>query len=437
MTDQLQAESSNVNQGPSWVRLAVIGAVIAFFVVPAYLRHRESVAEKALIEKMRQDETDAVELDKINEAERIRLEKERDLAEQVAISKAFALTALEDIDETQSAIAKLESAQVTWDALTNEILNSKAGYAIASNAASVTRADELIGRPERLEVSSFERLQKKLNVLAKPIQLSANDPRPGYRVSEEIMKKVDEIQQQATKSTKVLSQSFAELRGLQEVAETQANVSMNVSLKDALAQLSRKRQAEAVEAEELRMQKVNAGLEAEVKAAKDAAARQIAEAKIKAEKELAQIRKRTIDEGLQLERKANAQKLAEDKLAAQQAKLEADFQKDLPEIKTYLACFIASGNNLRGPNPPADPGPVSYTVLVEAGLTSDTQNGLLYVIQGMNPLANDRSSHEWAKQGAYLMPERWGSVDMSFPRKAHKLLRKYGKLMAEKGLLAE
>ena len=437
MTDHLQSETnSNLNR-PSWLKLAIVGGIIAYFAIPAYFRHREAVTEKALLAKMTQNEYQAEQLDKIEKAENKREIENRAKKEAEAISKALALSALEDVAACRRRIDQLAAAQNSWETFSSELLTAKVGYSIAANEAAVNRAIEVLDRPARLEALDSKALVRKLDILAEPIQRAVKIPRAGFMLNEEIAKQIKSIANSTDKSTAVFTQSESELRALVAAIPNHTDTSLEFSLKEAIASTKQRQQSQLVEAEEQRMARLNAENEAKVIAARNEAARQIAEAEIEAEKELARIRKNTISERFVLEKKAIDQKLIAEKLAAAKLKLEHEFLNDRDDVMRYLACFTKAGFNLRGPNPPADPGPVSYTVLDEAGVTSATQNGLLYMIQALNPSVNDRSSHQWTKQGAYMDPDRWGSVDLSFPRKAHQLLRKYGKLMVEKKLLAK
>ncbi|MEM7785895.1 MAG: hypothetical protein AAF623_21280 [Planctomycetota bacterium] len=119
--------------------------------------------------------------------------------------------------------------------------------------------------------------------------------------------------------------------------------------------------------------------------------------------------------------------LAKDEKLAQLAKqkLEAEFNADLPKIRTYLAPFIGEGRNMRGEV--GGKGPGSYAVIVGYGALENSPKGLMAMAD--IGLRSDRPKNGFPYAGSV------GAND--FFEVAQQLLKKYGPLMVEKGMLIE
>ena len=63
-----------------------------------------------------------------------------------------------------------------------------------------------------------------------------------------------------------------------------------------------------------------------------------------------------------------------DRIAAANLVLEQEFQRELADIRTYLAPFLADGRHFRGESPGS--GPISYSLLIGGGVLDRTPQGL-------------------------------------------------------------
>ena len=125
-----------------------------------------------------------------------------------------------------------------------------------------------------------------------------------------------------------------------------------------------------------------------------------------------------------------------DRIAAAKRVLEQEFQRDLTDIKTYLAPFLADGRTHRGGSPGA--GPISYSYLTGKVVFDNTPQGLAnFGIVGYSirrnlggfpgPVAVDRMKTGYPNS----------EPTAQFLERAQHLLKKYGELLVEKGMLAE
>ena len=132
-----------------------------------------------------------------------------------------------------------------------------------------------------------------------------------------------------------------------------------------------------------------------------------------------------------------------DRLARAAAqKLENEFAAASGEIQTYLQYLMADGRNNRGGA--SGVGPVSYSAVAGSGALEGGQRGVIimsrwcgsngYGQNATNLRAKD-ASNLIVTEFMYTQP-RYES-DIRFAEKAQQLLKKFGPLMVEKGLLAK
>lgn len=125
----------------------------------------------------------------------------------------------------------------------------------------------------------------------------------------------------------------------------------------------------------------------------------------------------------------------ERQLAADLARLEADYLLDLPEIRKWLAPLLADGYSQPqhiGQLITAVKGPVSLTALGRCGALSNSEEGLSKLARAMT-YGNDRATPGFPPytEGPLLEEHR------SYVLPASRLLLKYQFLLVEKGSLAE
>jgi hypothetical protein len=108
------------------------------------------------------------------------------------------------------------------------------------------------------------------------------------------------------------------------------------------------------------------------------------------------------------------------------ARLEADFKRDLPDIKSHLAAFITSGHQLRRDY---SNGPVSLAYLKSEGALNEDREGMEKLLR-LAGRGNDRPRGALPKHDL-----GWANTPKQPVEKAQALLKKYGDLLVEKGML--
>lgn len=113
----------------------------------------------------------------------------------------------------------------------------------------------------------------------------------------------------------------------------------------------------------------------------------------------------------------------------EKAKLEQDFQKDLPEIRNYLTNYLSDGYELRG----GGKGPASLRALRGTPIFEAGRRGLEAIIHyASNRNDRPRGPIEPETGGDY----GWKIANKDVLTKVQSLLSKYGELLVEKGMLA-
>ena len=131
---------------------------------------------------------------------------------------------------------------------------------------------------------------------------------------------------------------------------------------------------------------------------------------------------------------AAANKVAADR--AKQEALERVFAADRAAVARHLTAFTADGNKYEGANAGAAKGPASLTAVQGLGALDDSEYGLRQMLFALHPGNNRRSGLDWVVLVMHLPPENWSEAQQTHVRESQRLLRKYGELMVEKGLLA-
>jgi hypothetical protein len=113
--------------------------------------------------------------------------------------------------------------------------------------------------------------------------------------------------------------------------------------------------------------------------------------------------------------------------ATERAKLEKEFERALPQIRTVLAPFISPGFQKRGQS--KGEGPMSFAVIQAAGALSQTPDGRQNLADVVGN--NDRPTYPLKRFRGGQTREEEAMCNL-----AQELLTKYGPLLVEKGLLA-
>ena len=127
---------------------------------------------------------------------------------------------------------------------------------------------------------------------------------------------------------------------------------------------------------------------------------------------------------------------------AERKKLETEFTAAESEVRTYLSSLIADGRTNRGAA--TGVGPVSYSDVVGSGALVAGNDGIIAMSKwcgsngrgwsGLNPRAKDSKV---LILNDFLLRQANSESSVQFVEKAQELLKKFGPLMVEKGMLAE
>ena len=254
-----------------------------------------------------------------------------------AASRAKVLQAQANIQTTQELLGRLTEQQQRWDDKVTSVTTGKLGQQVAANQGAVELFAGLQQR-ERLSPVETSGLRDSLIALAKPIEMAAADDTATLNMDEGFETQLAEIRKQLELGLKQWQEDNAMLRLL--INEAQSREPAAVTLGEAIEDLRAKQLRERADK-----------IAAEVKANAEALTQQEAASKIElqeleSQKRLEQDkveaeRKREELAGLKAEQIALADQIA---AAREKAKLEREFQAELPEIKSVLVPFLASGH---------------------------------------------------------------------------------------------
>lgn len=119
--------------------------------------------------------------------------------------------------------------------------------------------------------------------------------------------------------------------------------------------------------------------------------------------------------------------------AEAKAQLVREFNADLPEVKRYLAAFLADGRKLRD----SGNGPASLAFLSRAGALINNDKGLEELLS-LGAYYNDRPAGSLPEFFYFNSVNLQNKNDkIGIIEKAQGFLLKYGDLMVEQGLLAK
>lgn len=311
----------------------------------------------------------------------------------------------------------LQKSLAAWNQRVGDLAANDIGRRMANHAETLGTVETLM-KSELLSDNELLLLQKRIRIIEdETIQVRAQ------KISTGLEKMVSE--------TKALLDQSAD-------AVAQASISMNVLEKQSLlVKPSSMTLAEAIVKQSEQMAIANSKAIADAKKESDA--------KIAAkDREAAAIDNQVKEQaaGGQVDAAKQRREVQHQKELAETAKrqLEAEFQRDLPEIKHYLGKLFMNGHtqpvNARTYVDVGTTGPVSLARLVAAGALKDKVEGdgaYSAILHLMVSQDNDRKG-----VGPYPQDYIGGSpypAQAAAARPAYQYLRKYGQLLVEKGYL--
>ena len=339
--------------------------------------------------------------------------------------------------ESSVALSRLQTLRklvADWTAKTSGLMTGDSGRRIASSPAHVTIVDDLLGRerPTEIELTGWS---ETLDALTPPPESTADDKSEivitvehGQRMqdlSRQLGKARDSLEQQLLLLDAILKETASQEPSQQTLEQVIQDSHLQRD-KEFVIDLSDAREAARLAAQAEQTAEL-ARLESEL--VKEATKRQVEELRAKqtqaeqvAKAELERIAEETRLQEAKVRARSEAIKVETESLDAEQQfeKLEREFERDLPAIRSLLSAFVSQGHGYRTDNAS---GPASLAFLTSQGALEPTPRGSYQ----MAFLANSGTR----SPGGLKNP-----ANADLLRRAQDLLKKYGDLMVQRELLA-
>jgi len=346
--------------------------------------------------------------------------------EQAAIRKAELVRFTSLSDAISADISRMASTIRECNTLASDIKTDQRGQCIAADEKLVTQCVALLA-DEHITQTEYEALQTQHTSLSDALAAAES---VATAPSEKVFSLLERLQQDVDQVLQPLDAKYAGLRNLIAFAAT--NEPSDRSLQSAMDEFNRnqsQKQLEelAAQAEVLHQRDTQTRVEAQQKEA---------DLKLAVQKQKDANRHAALvaeNDRLKKEGKRDAARKIQEQ---QKAAALAEFKRNLPAIRQYLGAFIKPGHKLRGPQYSIEAGPASLSVLRSKGVLANDQQGMLALIKATGNYYNDRSHHRFDSDIRYLHPDKWHKADMTLLNKMHELLRKFGPIMVEQGLLS-
>jgi len=367
-------------------------------------------------------------LSDLKRAEQLRHEEEQVRRSDLQVAAAGA----RDADE---AVTAFEKAAAAWASTTRELLTTDKGRPLAANAEALGQFRTLRNQP-RPDPDAPATLRQRLDPLKAVLDkaLAANDT--SYAPSEDVVSRLKAIEDEARRGAEAYDDLNRRLAAI--VASTpqggagEGTPTLQAAL-DAFEQRLTAEETAAIAAAVERERKDRAEQLALEKAESE---RQITAAQLEAEKIRREAEMKRLADDKQV---ALAQAKAEEevrKAARERADLERRYQAALPEIQSLLSPFITEGFTQPGRNyfeqATTKKMRVSFGKLKGGGFLEDTPQGVYKLVAAVVPnKANDRPLGSFPSTWSNSYSDPWFAP----AQRAQELLREFGPIMVEKGLL--
>jgi len=330
----------------------------------------------------------------------------------------------EEIAANRSGLGTANAEQlITLRAKTQELLTSEAGAKIGSDSKYVEQYIALQENIEKLTVSIpvADKFASDMLALLNRVEASGDT---SYAPQEFVTTRATDYQKQSQEKTNELKKYEVAIDGI--VAST-GHLVGKLPLESAIKSLLEREDAELAEALSKARKKT-----IEIKS------NELAEAeknRVAAEANLEIAKVKSGAAAVEAKRKQLV-------LTEAKRKLENEFAAARAEVQTYLQYLMADGRSHRGSA--SGVGPVSYGAVVGSGALEGGQRGIIIMSRwcgsngygaNANNLRAKDSSNLIVTDFMFTQP-RYES-DIRFAEKAQQLLKKFGPLMVEKGLLVE
>jgi hypothetical protein len=413
-----------------WAKAIQVGFVLLFLTVLVGVAAKEFAARRDPLRPVIADETNAAAPSQQIDADsplfappwvsrEQKIARDHDLEAAKILQRDF----LALVDRLAAELNAWQRELDQWHGQVDALLNNDLGRALAADPklAATFRALYEQERPggDRLDSIRSE-MQRGLDTVRRASADEENALRPDAALTE----RLQSFYTEATAATHAWRDAHASIRELVARVEGQAT-NLGRSLADVIAE---DRRADQLRREEtIRVAAEKARREADARVAEANAE------KIRAEGELEANRIRTQTEAA---RQRQADEEARARKTAEHAALKAALERDMADVRRYLAPFTARGYAQPSGyfcEQTAAAGPMSYSKIAAAGALKKTREGMQLLVNYATR-GNDRDRAGFPTCNG--SPSEWEALDKEYVRRAQELLSKYGDLLVEQGMLA-
>jgi hypothetical protein len=340
-----------------------------------------------------------------------------------ALAKAKTDSFLTRAEEVRKLVTKLEKEAQAWPTRLKELLHGEAGKRLSANKDLVAQVATMLEK-ERFSPDAAGALIKQLATLQAPVDAASKGENKFYYPADSLFQGLEAIAKNAEPRLKDFERDRALLDTL-AVESEKVEPGMK-TLHQAIQELAAEQERQRLELVATAKQK-----------ALDEAAKKLAAAEEKRVEEITKLKLKQVEELTIAEKEQMDIVLKKLKADRERKLLEARFDAALPDIKRYLGPFIANGyGQPKGPimERTAQSEPVSYTRLKGAGAFEDGRKGLERLAFLGSAPSNDRYKGNFPR---HIGGEgSWAKLDIPFVQRAQDLLKEFGPIMVEKGLLS-
>ena len=366
------------------------------------------------LKQVRQDvEHFREELTRIEEQSRLLRTEVNSKTAEMASSRARTTQVRARAIQASEYLKRLRGQLVKWNTAYVPLLENESGRRIASKGEFLTLALSTLQR-ERPQLSDVDAWGQALDEYLQPLELAFKEKDGVAVVAAEQEAGIDKIRSDVGRALSQVDADVLVLDTLLKDAEQldPGQLTIRQVIDHRLVEQAKTLANELETARAAAVAEKTAALKAE-ECALEATRIETAIHKLRNEQRVEDT-KRTADDA---ETKRRIEEVK--RLQAKQDMLK-EFERDLPQIRSYLSAFISSGRQYRKKE---GEGPVSLSLITSKGTMAPS--GGLSVLSFLANV-NDRSA------GALKNPAGYDQV-----QKAQDLLKKYADLLVEKGMLDE
>lgn len=327
-------------------------------------------------------------------------------------------------DKLRERCREWKAAVADWRKTVKPLLENDKGRIVAADPDTV-RNFRAIYNDSLSEQSRCDEIEATLDSLTVNLAEVLNDTNSTYVPEEAAFTQIRDLNTEASNAVASHDTATKQIESLVLAAEKNFKPADKTLLAAIAEQEQADQMASIAEARE-RMDRARRQAAAQVSAAEEEAVKVAGETEAK--RILAAV------EAAKIEQQAAAER---DKAAAEKQKKIAAMQRDMGDIKRYLAPFIAKG--YAQPNgyhntQMADEVPVSLSRLASSGALKSTREGMEQLMRYAT-VQNDRAHGGFPQYvGGDLA---WAQTNKAFVKRAQELLNAHGEALVAEGILSE